>query len=299
MQAAMTIWYEPSFPEWYDAGIARDLAMIKAAGFSHVNWNPDAGTSYLYAEAEMHHVRELIDAAGLTPRSLHAAHGHHYVTEVPTSPYREGRKDFTSPVEYRRQAGVELLVNRLELGAILGIDNMVLHASIDDETFADPDQRAAWLATVVKSLDQVRPVVERTGVSIAVENLFNKAEHITALFDTLFERYPREVVGWCLDSGHGHVAGGGSLGFLAGYREHLVATHLHDNFGSTDDHLLPGFGSIDWDSAARIIAQSPLELPVVLETNPSRSDLTRPAFYAAAMKAAVMVTEKVVALRRG
>ena len=29
---------------------------------------------------------------------------------------------------------------------------------------------------------------------------------------------------------------------------HLIATHLHDNKGKTDDHLAPGEGAIDWPS---------------------------------------------------
>ena len=31
--------------------------------------------------------------------------------------------------------------------------------------------------------------------------------------------------------------------------EHLVTTHVHDNHGRTDDHLVPFEGSIDWPSA--------------------------------------------------
>ena len=30
---------------------------------------------------------------------------------------------------------------------------------------------------------------------------------------------------------------------------HLVTTHLHDNRGKSDDHLVPGKGVIDWAAA--------------------------------------------------
>jgi sugar phosphate isomerase/epimerase len=30
---------------------------------------------------------------------------------------------------------------------------------------------------------------------------------------------------------------------------HLITTHLHDNRGRSDDHLVPGKGVIDWDAA--------------------------------------------------
>ena len=29
---------------------------------------------------------------------------------------------------------------------------------------------------------------------------------------------------------------------------HLLTTHLHDNRGRTDDHLVPGQGVVDWDA---------------------------------------------------
>ena len=31
--------------------------------------------------------------------------------------------------------------------------------------------------------------------------------------------------------------------------EHLIATHVHDNHGREDEHLVPYRGSIDWDQA--------------------------------------------------
>ena len=31
--------------------------------------------------------------------------------------------------------------------------------------------------------------------------------------------------------------------------EHLIATHVHDNRGRTDDHLVPFDGTIDWPAA--------------------------------------------------
>ena len=30
---------------------------------------------------------------------------------------------------------------------------------------------------------------------------------------------------------------------------HVITTHLHDNRGRNDDHLVPGRGAIDWDAA--------------------------------------------------
>ncbi len=288
---AMTIWYEPNHPEWYDAGIADSLRMIRDAGFTHVHWNPDAGSSYVYAPSEIEHIAELFENAELKAKSLHAAHGLHYVSEK-KSPHIDRRKDFTSNVEWRRRAGVDLLINRIELAHRLGTDSVVLHVTLPPD-FDQMGPREAFLAQVCRSFDDVRPFAEEKGVTIAVENLMDRADLITALFDHLFERYPADFVGWCFDVGHAHVVDNRSLSFLRPFVPRLVVTHLHDNFGATDDHLLPGDATIRWDEVADMIAASPATLPLVYETPPERYSLSRPAFYAAAFRSHVELTAKV------
>jgi sugar phosphate isomerase/epimerase len=52
-------------------------------------------------------------------------------------------------------------------------------------------------------------------------------------------------VGICLDVGHAHVMDdvGDAIEHCSG---HILTTHLHDNRKKSDDHLVPGEGSIDW-----------------------------------------------------
>ena len=45
-------------------------------------------------------------------------------------------------------------------------------------------------------------------------------------------------------------------------RDFVVTTHLHDNRGERDDHLLPYEGTIDWSAT---LAALPAEAPIVLE----------------------------------
>ena len=48
-------------------------------------------------------------------------------------------------------------------------------------------------------------------------------------------------------------------------RDRVVTTHIHDNHGEKDEHLLPYEGTIDWDAALDAIANAPEPLPLVLE----------------------------------
>jgi sugar phosphate isomerase/epimerase len=58
-----------------------------------------------------------------------------------------------------------------------------------------------------------------------------------------------------------HIEGGVTAGFEA-IRNLVVTTHVHDNRGERDDHLLPYEGTIDWDAALAVL---PAEVPIVLE----------------------------------
>lgn len=292
---AMTIWYEPSHPEWYDGGIVRSLKMIRDAGFTHVHWNPDAGTSYMYSPSELAHIADVIGEAGLAAKSLHAAHGLHYISEKP-SPHMDRRKDFTSGVEWRRQAGVDLIRNRIELAQRLKTDSVVLHVSLPDD-FDEPTTREALLTNVFRSFDELRTFAEERGVAIAVENLSARTDFTAIMLESLFARYPVEYVGWCFDSGHAHFVDNQSLAFLEPFVERMIAVHLHDNFGARDDHLIPGDATIRWDEAAQMIASSPYRLPLVYETPPERYSLSRPAFYAAAFRSHQRLTTQVEELR--
>ena len=54
----------------------------------------------------------------------------------------------------------------------------------------------------------------------------------------------------CLDSGHTHHAGSCWVKSVADtarlFGKDLTLTHLHDNMGIRDDHLIPGMGNIAW-----------------------------------------------------
>jgi sugar phosphate isomerase/epimerase len=81
-------------------------------------------------------------------------------------------------------------------------------------------------------------------VRIAVEvipNALSTARQLVRLIED--EELPH--LGICLDVGHARLQGDvvDALETVAGY---LVTTHLHDNRGRSDDHLVPFEGVIDW-----------------------------------------------------
>ena len=73
-------------------------------------------------------------------------------------------------------------------------------------------------------------------------------------------------VGICLDFGHAHLDGD-VVDAIETVSEHLIATHVHDNGGRADDHLLPFEGTIDWPAALTAVQKVGYEGPFILEIN--------------------------------
>jgi sugar phosphate isomerase/epimerase len=120
-------------------------------------------------------------------------------------------------------------------------DYLVVHLGVPDE-FAPPRGDNGRDA-VRSSLDVLRTAVQGTGVRLALEvipNRLSSAEQLVMLIET-------EDLGICLDVGHARLQGEvtDALEAVAGY---LVTTHIHDNRGKADDHLIPFEGVIDWAS---------------------------------------------------
>lgn len=142
----------------------------------------------------------------------------------------------------QRARTIEECTRALELASVAPYRYLVLHLGVPDE-YAPPtgdNQRDA----VLKTLEALLPVAQRVGVRIAVEVIPNALSTARQLV-RLIEDEDLADLGICLDVGHARLQGDvvDALEMVAGY---LVTTHLHDNGGRRDDHLLPFDGVIDW-----------------------------------------------------
>ena len=181
-------------------------------------------------------------------------------------------KCWYSTEEYQRQAGVELVINRIimlrELG---GIGSLIMHVPLlrDREGF-DPSLPLRQFDALRRSLDELTPVLEKYGARIAVENGFSDTFE---LIGRIMRDYPEQYFGITYDSGHGNVAEGKGMERLEPFRKRLQAVHLNDNDGSGDQHKPPFYGTVDWERMAEIIADSsyrdrPLSFEILIGHTP-------------------------------
>ena len=99
-----------------------------------------------------------------------------------------------------------------------------------------------------RSLEELHEMAAPLGVRLAVEVIPNELSSPTDLVTIVEEDLELPGAGVCLDYGHAFLMGD-LLDAIETASGHLVTTHVHDNRGTGDDHLVPFDGAIDWGAA--------------------------------------------------
>jgi sugar phosphate isomerase/epimerase len=268
--------------------IRRTLSGIAGAGFSHIHWCHEWRGLYLYSAWEMRQIKEWLDELGLQAKGIHASCGEirsQYTTSGDFEGERENLKDYVSPNEYNRLAGVELIKNRIDLAGELGTGEIVLHLHLPYRIFEnDRSFKEKFYTAAFRSFDELKGYCLEKRVRICVENLPDCPESFqTEMFDRLFSRYEGNYMGICFDTGHGNVTSRDCLHFARNYTERLFIVHIHDNQGASDEHLIPFQGTFNWEGFAEILANSPYQTPYLLELN--MQDKDEQVFFQKALEA--------------
>ena len=233
---------------------------FSAAGFTCVHWSEHWISDFLYTEPYMRQLARLAERSHLSVPSVHGV-------------CRIGSHGTLTEEHWH-----ELNANRIEFVSKLGGDCIVIHLPLDqhEKRFGpERDQSERLIARLL-------PVARRHGVKVAVENL--ETRPCRRLFDHLFGLYSPEDLGFCFDSGHAYIRG--NLDLLDRYLDRLIITHLHDNHGTDDEHLLPGEGAMEWQPIIQTLKRKPqltcLNLEVVWPGTIPKAQWCRKAYQSIA-----------------
>ena len=164
--------------------------------------------------------------------------------------------DLFRPMDKERKQMMEALIRRSIIASgILGVRWAVTHPGTVYEAGADMavshERNLAYFAPHVA-------LARQAGIGIALENDFEykvppyqrifcaEVGELCKLVDAFAEP---ERVGICYDFGHAHLTGGFHRRNLGRIGKRLKATHVADNHGKADEHLMPFYGTIDWAQA--------------------------------------------------
>jgi sugar phosphate isomerase/epimerase len=148
--------------------------------------------------------------------------------------------------ESRRRAAIAEAECALALASCVPFQYLVTHLGVPlSEAAGAADNRRD---AARRSVEELTALASQVNVRVAIEVIPNPLSSASDLLDLIEEHLDGLDVGVCLDYGHAHLMGdvAEAIETLSG---HLVTTHVHDNHGTRDDHLVPFAGNIDWDAA--------------------------------------------------
>ncbi|MEW5984822.1 MAG: sugar phosphate isomerase/epimerase family protein [Acidobacteriota bacterium] len=216
---------------------ARHLAGFAACGFRAVEIV--ATRSHL----DYHDPRALDEVAGWL--SIHGLHLHAIHAPV-TERVENGRwgRAFSnaSPTKQERALAVSETAAALELARRVPVSYLVVHVGLPNN---HPDAGADTRDAARRSIEEIAELASPLGTRVALEVIPNALSTPESLAGLIEDELDALNLGVCLDVGHAHLMGDavGAVETLSGL---LVTTHVHDNRGTTDDHLPPMEGTIDW-----------------------------------------------------
>jgi sugar phosphate isomerase/epimerase len=181
---------------------------------------------------------EWLDDTRLALHSLHAPITASFANGDWGEPFSNAVSD-----EERRQKAVSEAEAALAVAQTIPFKYLVVHLGLPDAMTSAAGDNSREAAR--RSIQTLHAAAERVGVQLALEVIPNQLSSPEALVSLIEDDLDGLKIGICMDVGHAHILGdlNDAIESCSG---HILTTHLHDNKGSSDDHLTPGEGNIDW-----------------------------------------------------
>jgi sugar phosphate isomerase/epimerase len=196
---------------------------------SHFDYRDDSAVANL---------AEWLTGSGLTLESIHAPITDRFgAGDQWAATYSNAVSDNAA-----RQAAVRETEAALHLARRIPYRTIVVHLGTPSSKNNPADNNRA---AALKSAEEIIRLAEPLGVRVALEVIPNPLSTTTSLVSMIEGDLESTSAGICMDFGPAFLAGDvpDAIEMAA---EHLIATHVHDNHGRSDDHLVPYLGSIDW-----------------------------------------------------
>jgi sugar phosphate isomerase/epimerase len=186
-------------------------------------------------------VREI--AAALRDHNL-TLHALHAPAERDFNPMHESSAplSISDPERVRRLEAVDEIKRALDVAEYIPFSYLVQHMGSSRDSADERRFDAAF-----SSLEHLHIFAKERGVTVALENTPGELATPENLRQFI-TRTRLSDLRLCFDIGHAHMEEG-VLKSLEPMRDFLVTSHIHDNHGIKDEHLLPYEGTIDWKTA--------------------------------------------------
>ena len=203
------------------------VQLCKAAGFEAIDVNFFAST---YVGLRQEHILEGDNWLESVERLAKMIRENDLYCNSSHSPYRD------LVLKGEKKEIYELYLHRsIEASAMVGAKYMVIHPLMDQTGDTLVEDTIACFRPWAKEASQ-------TGVTLAMENMFStQPEQLLRICDAL------KCVA-CWDTGHAHIRTEKQDDDIRMMGDYIKVLHIHDNYGTMDNHNPPYFGNIDWQN---------------------------------------------------
>jgi sugar phosphate isomerase/epimerase len=162
----------------------------------------------------------------------------------------------------RRAQAVGEAERALHIARRIPVGVFVVHLGLPRTSQPPPTENNRDAAR--RSVEELQQIAEPLGVRLAVEVIPNELSRAGSLVHFVEEDLDGVDAGICLDFGHAHMDGD-LVDAIETVSGHLIATHVHDNRGRADEHLVPFDGTIDWPGVMTAVQKVGYDGTLLLE----------------------------------
>lgn len=227
---------------FHDRRLTRnDLVEVAAHGFEAIELFATRSHFDYHDGAAILELRQWLEDMRLELHSIHAP-----IVEAMRNNQWVGSYSIASGDETRRRAAVTEIQTALTVAATIPCRYLVVHVGMPAAQQVPPGDNQPDAAR--RSIVEIVEAAAKVHVQVALEVIPNQLSAAEGLVHALEDSLEGVDAGICLDYGHAHLMAdvADAIEAVSG---HLWTTHVHDNHGKRDDHLVPYAGSIDWDAA--------------------------------------------------
>jgi len=235
---------------YYDLPFDIALKKIKENGFGY----SELSDSHFISIIEKKQLEELIkikERYNIKTPQLHAAICSIY--ESQNKPVIERLVDLADFRKEIRERETNCIIEWIDYSKITGIECIVVHPG-GFKGYNDLSEYEKIEEYNIEVFKKISEKCEKEGIKIAIENMGGKLtdkkfmpyQKVEELLD-LIEKIGSDYIGICLDTSHANISKVNIPEFIKLAGKKLIATHISDNLGENDDHLLPFSGTIKWE----------------------------------------------------
>lgn len=218
----------------YDIRLSEQLPLVARMGFRYVSLGARAEHSGYLTTRGQKRIKKLSAGLGLRVCSIH-------------TPFAKNL-DISSPNVNHTRTTIDCYRRCIDAAQQLGARVVIFHPT----AYMQFDDLNARKNVIVKNVHRLLDFSRGTKVGLAIEN-----EHFNPANDILqcsLDSIPDARYGFCYDTSHDNLTQR-PLRIFQRYAHRLLTTHIADNRGEQDDHMLPYEGCFPWAGFCRIFSR--------------------------------------------